>query len=50
MPMRARYTGLTERYRDRLRVHDDTRVVSLGEGTTPADRSSARSWMTWAAE
>ncbi len=35
MPMRARYTGLTESYRDRLRVHDDTRVVSLGEGTTP---------------
>lgn len=29
-----RYTGLIERYRDRLPVHDDTRIISLGEGNT----------------
>jgi threonine synthase len=38
MPFRARYTGLIDRYRDRLPVHDDTRVISLGEGNTPLIR------------
>jgi threonine synthase len=38
MPFRDRYTGLIERYRDRLPVHDDTRVISLGEGNTPLIR------------
>jgi len=35
MPFRSRYTGLIDRYRDRLPVHDDTRIISLGEGNTP---------------
>ena len=35
MTFRTRYTGLIERYRDRLPVHDDTRIISLGEGNTP---------------
>lgn len=35
MSFRQRYTGLIERYRDRLPVHDDTRIISLGEGNTP---------------
>lgn len=35
MALRARYTGLIERYRDRLPVNDDTRIISLGEGNTP---------------
>jgi threonine synthase len=38
MPFRARYTGLIERYRDRLPVHDDARIISLGEGNTPLIR------------
>lgn len=38
MPFRARYTGLIDKYRDRLPVHDDTRVISLGEGNTPLIR------------
>ncbi|MDH5649334.1 MAG: threonine synthase [Gammaproteobacteria bacterium] len=38
MPFRNRYTGLIENYRDRLPVHDDTRVISLGEGNTPLIR------------
>ena len=38
MSFRPRYTGLIERYRDRLPVHDDTRVISLGEGNTPLIR------------
>ncbi|MES9991093.1 MAG: threonine synthase [Candidatus Thiodiazotropha sp.] len=38
MPFRNRYTGLIDRYRDRLPVHDDTRVISLGEGNTPLIR------------
>jgi len=38
MPFRPRYTGLIDRYRDRLPVHDDTRVISLGEGNTPLIR------------
>ena len=35
MAFRPRYTGLIERYRDRLPVNDDTRIISLGEGNTP---------------
>ena len=35
MVFRQRYTGLIERYRGRLPVHDDTRIISLGEGNTP---------------
>lgn len=35
MSFRARYTGLIDRYRDRLPVNDDTRLISLGEGNTP---------------
>lgn len=38
MPFRPRYTGLINKYRDRLPVHDDTRVISLGEGNTPLIR------------
>ncbi|HEC17083.1 MAG TPA: threonine synthase [Sedimenticola sp.] len=35
MPFRPRYTGLINKYRDRLPVQDDTRLISLGEGNTP---------------
>lgn len=35
-----RYTGLIDKYRDRLPVSDDTRVISLGEGNTPLVRLS----------
>ncbi len=38
MPFRPRYTGLIERYRDRLPIHDNTRIISLGEGNTPLIR------------
>jgi threonine synthase len=38
MPFRTRYTGLIEKYRDRLPVYDDTRIISLGEGNTPLIR------------
>ena len=38
MTYRSRYTGLIDRYRDRLPVHDDTRIISLGEGNTPLIR------------
>jgi len=38
MTFRPRYTGLIDKYRDRLPVHDDTRVISLGEGNTPLVR------------
>ncbi|MDH5546820.1 MAG: threonine synthase [Gammaproteobacteria bacterium] len=38
MPFRQRYTGLIEKYRDRLPIHDDTRIISLGEGNTPLIR------------
>ena len=38
MTFRARYTGLIDRYRDRLPVQDDTRIISLGEGNTPLIR------------
>ncbi|GMR07146.1 MAG: threonine synthase [Gammaproteobacteria bacterium] len=40
MPFRQRYTGLIERYRDRLPIHDDTHIISLGEGNTPLIRLS----------
>ena len=40
MPFRPRYTGLINKYRDRLPVHDDTRIISLGEGNTPLIRLS----------
>lgn len=40
MPFRPRYTGLIEKYRDRLPVHDDARIISLGEGNTPLIRLS----------
>jgi len=35
MSKAIRYTGLIERYRDRLPVTDEMRVISLGEGNTP---------------
>jgi threonine synthase len=38
MSFRPRYTGLIDRYRDRLPIHDDTRIISLGEGNTPLIR------------
>jgi len=38
VPFRQRYTGLIEKYRDRLPIHDDTRIISLGEGNTPLIR------------
>ncbi|RME34304.1 MAG: pyridoxal-phosphate dependent enzyme, partial [Gammaproteobacteria bacterium] len=38
MSLKHRYTGLIERYRDRLPVHDDTRIISLGEGNNPLIR------------
>ena len=38
MTFRPRYTGLIDKYRDRLPVHDDTRLISLGEGNTPLIR------------
>jgi len=38
MPFRQRYTGLIDKYRDRLPIHDDTRLISLGEGNTPLIR------------
>src|SRR4030065_2533942 len=38
MNLGQRYTGLIQQYRDRLPVHDDTRIISLGEGNTPLIR------------
>ncbi len=38
MPFRQRYTGVIERFRDRLPIVDDARVISLGEGDTPLIR------------
>ena len=38
MTFRTRYTGLIDKYRDRLPVHDDSRIISLGEGNTPLIR------------
>ncbi|WP_200261010.1 threonine synthase, partial [Halorhodospira neutriphila] len=35
MPFRPRYTGLINKYMDRLPVRDDVRIVGLGEGQTP---------------
>lgn len=35
MTTQTRYTGLIERYRDRLPVSDATRIISIGEGDTP---------------
>lgn len=35
MSSNLRYTGLIEKYRDRLPLKQDTRVISLGEGNTP---------------
>lgn len=35
MPMNTHYTGLIERYRDRLPVSANTRIISLNEGNTP---------------
>lgn len=35
MTHRQDHTGLIARYRDRLPVHDDTRIISLNEGDTP---------------
>jgi threonine synthase len=34
----SRYTGLIDKYRDRLPIHDDTRIISLSEGNTPLIR------------
>lgn len=38
MAMQPRYTGLIEKYRERLPVQDSTRIISLGEGNTPLVR------------
>jgi len=38
MPHGNHYTGLIEKYRDRLPVSKDTRVISLNEGATPLVR------------
>lgn len=38
MPFRPRYTGLIAKYRDRLPIADDARIISLGEGNTPLIR------------
>jgi len=38
MPFRKRYTGLIDKYRDRLPIRDDARIISLGEGNTPLIR------------
>ena len=38
MSTATRYTGLIERYRDRMPVKADTRIISLGEGNTPLVR------------
>ena len=38
MTFRTRYTGLIDKYRERLPIHDDTRIISLGEGNTPLIR------------
>ncbi len=38
MASRTRYLGLIDKYRDRLPVRDDSRVISLNEGGTPLVR------------
>ena len=35
MALQKRYTGLIERYRDRLPLGNDARIIALGEGNTP---------------
>ena len=35
MALQKRYTGLIERYRDRLPLGNDVRIIALGEGNTP---------------
>ncbi len=35
MLFQPRYIGLIERYRDRLPVSDNTKIISIGEGSTP---------------
>ncbi len=35
MAFRPRYTGLIERYQQRLPFNDNTRIISIGEGNTP---------------
>jgi len=35
MPFRQRYTGLIEKYRDRLPLPDDSRVIGLGATPPP---------------
>ena len=35
MPTTSRYSGLIDRYRDRLPVPEGARIISLGEGNTP---------------
>lgn len=35
MPFRPRYTGLIEKYRNRLPIDEKTKVITLGEGNTP---------------
>lgn len=38
MPFRKHYTGLLDRYRDRLPISEDTEIIDLGEGNTPLIR------------
>ena len=38
MNLGHRYTGIIEKYRDRLPVSNNTRIISLGEGNTPLIR------------
>ena len=38
MNLASRYTGWIDKYRARLPVSDDTRIISLGEGNTPLIR------------
>lgn len=38
MPFRQHYTGLIDRYRDRLPLAADAQIISLGEGNTPLIR------------
>jgi threonine synthase len=33
--MKKHYTGLIERYKDRLPISESTRIISIGEGNTP---------------
>jgi len=35
VPFRKHYTGLLDRYRDRLPISEDTKIIDLGEGNTP---------------